>query len=244
MPKEEGFERAVAESAAVRRRVAELARAGVTVHDPERVWVEETVEVAADAVLWGGVVLRGATHIGPGAEVQTGAVLVDTLVGEGAVVKPYSVCEGATIGARVAVGPMAHLRPGAVIADDAKVGNFVEVKNATIGRDARVGHLTYVGDADVGEGANVGAGTITCNFDGFGKYRTSIGARAFVGSNTALVAPVTVGDGAIVGAGSTITQDVPPDALAVVRGEAVVREGLAPRLNEIHRQRAAGQRDG
>ncbi len=243
MPKQDGYERSVAETAAVRRRVAELARAGVTVHDPDRVWIEGTGEVAPGAVLWGGVVLRGATRIGPRAEVQTGAVLIDTTVGEGAVVKPYSVCDGATIGARVAVGPMAHLRPGAVIAEDAKVGNFVEVKNATIGRDARVGHLTYVGDAEIGEETNVGAGTITCNFDGFAKYRTTIGARVFIGSNTALVAPVKVGDCAIVGAGSTITRDVPADALAVARSGEVVREGMAPRLNEIHRQRAE-PRDG
>jgi bifunctional UDP-N-acetylglucosamine pyrophosphorylase/glucosamine-1-phosphate N-acetyltransferase len=244
MDKQDAYDRSVEEAAAVRRRVAELARSGVTVHDPDRVWVEGTVTVEAGAVLWGGAVLRGATSVAAGAEIQTGVLLLDTSVGEGAVVKPYSVCEGATIGARVAVGPMAHLRPGAVIREEAKVGNFVEVKNATIGADARVGHLTYIGDAEVGAGANVGAGTITCNFDGFGKYRTHIGDRAFIGSNTALVAPVTVGNGAIVGAGSTITRDVPPDALAVVRGESVVREGLAPRLNEVHRQRAAGRRDG
>jgi bifunctional UDP-N-acetylglucosamine pyrophosphorylase/glucosamine-1-phosphate N-acetyltransferase len=243
MQKDDGYDAALAEADAVRRRVEELARAGVTVHEPDRVWVEGTVEVAPGAVLWGGAVLRGATRIARGAEVQTGAVLVDTTVGEGAVVKPYSVCEGATIGRRVAVGPMAHLRPGSVLEEDAKVGNFVEVKNATIGRDARVGHLSYVGDAEVGAEANVGAGTITCNFDGFGKYRTTIGPRAFIGSNTALVAPVTVGEGAIVGAGSTIVADVPADALAVERAETNVREGLAPRLHEIHRQRAE-RRDG
>jgi bifunctional UDP-N-acetylglucosamine pyrophosphorylase/glucosamine-1-phosphate N-acetyltransferase len=240
----DGYDRAVAEAEAVRQHVAALAGSGVVVHDPAHVWVERTVQIAPGAVVWGGVVLRGTTRIGAGAEVQTGAVLVDTTVGERAVVKPYSVCEGATIGDGVAVGPMAHLREGAELQAESKVGNFVEVKKSTIGPRARVGHLTYIGDADVGEDTNVGAGTITCNFDGFAKHRTHIGARAFVGSNTALVAPVSVGDGAIVGAGSTITRDVPAEALAVERAEEKIRPGLAPRIREQHRRRAEGDGHG
>jgi bifunctional UDP-N-acetylglucosamine pyrophosphorylase/glucosamine-1-phosphate N-acetyltransferase len=244
MPDGDGHDRAVAEAEAVRQRVAALARAGVEIHDPTHVWVEATVEVAPGATLWGGVVLRGSTRVFAGAEIQTGVVLVDTEVGERAVVKPYSVCVGASIGSDVAVGPMAHLREGARLEADVKVGNFVEVKKSTVGPRTKVGHLTYIGDADVGEDTNIGAGTITCNFDGVGKHRTVIGSRVFVGSNTALVAPVSVGDGAIVGAGSTITRDVPAEALAVERAEEKVRPGLAPRIRERNRQRAEGKGDG
>ncbi|MCA9489785.1 MAG: hypothetical protein KC621_07665 [Myxococcales bacterium] len=234
----DGWEQARREAAAVAARVEALGRAGVILHDPDRIWVEEGVEVAPGAVLWGGCVLRGQTRIGEGAEVQTGAVLIDTEVAAGAVIKAYSVCESAWVGPSCAVGPMGHLRPGAVLVDDVKVGNFVEVKGATLERGVRASHLTYLGDAVVGEGANVGAGTITCNYDGWGKHGTVIGARAFIGSNTALVAPIRVGDGAIVGAGSTLTRDVPADAIAVERAEEKVFEGKAPRLHDRNRRKA------
>jgi bifunctional UDP-N-acetylglucosamine pyrophosphorylase/glucosamine-1-phosphate N-acetyltransferase len=145
------------------------------------------------------------------------------------------VCEGATIGAGTAVGPMAHLRPGAVLEADVRIGNFVEVKNTVVHRGTKANHLTYLGDAEIGPDANVGAGTITCNYDGFGKHRTTIGAGAFIGSNTALVAPVTVGDGAIVGAGSVITRDVPAGALAVTRAPQNVVPDKAAALNERNR---------
>jgi len=227
-----------AEALVVRRVVAALGRRGVVLHDPERIWVEATVDVAPGATLWGGCVLRGRTRVAGGAEVQTGAVLVDTVVGEDAVVKPYSVCEGATIGPDSQVGPMAHLRPGAELRRDVKVGNFVEVKQAVLHDGVRASHLTYLGDAEVFEDANVGAGTITCNYDGWGKHRTVIGEGAFVGSNTALVAPVRVGRGAIVGAGSTITRDVPDDCVAIERAEQRNLEGRAPLVHERNRRRA------
>jgi bifunctional UDP-N-acetylglucosamine pyrophosphorylase/glucosamine-1-phosphate N-acetyltransferase len=220
----------------VRRLVAE----GVVVHDPARVWVDATVKVGPGAVLWGGCVLRGSTVVHPGAVVHPGVVLDDTEVGERAEVKPYSVCEGARIGADCSVGPMAHLRPGTVLGVDVKVGNFVEVKKAKLHDHVRASHLTYLGDAEVHEGANIGAGTITCNYDGFGKYVTEIGAGAFVGSNTALVAPVKVGKGAIVGAGSTVTRDVPDEALMVERADERVLAGKAPTVRERNRRRARG----
>ena len=141
------------------------------------------------------------------------------------------------------VGPYARLRPGAVIGERARVGNFVEVKNATLGEGAKANHLTYLGDATIGAGANVGAGTITCNYDGFLKHRTTIGEGAFVGSNSALVAPVTVGAGAIVAAGSVVTADVEPDALAVARGRQESRPGWAARFREVMRARKAARKE-
>jgi bifunctional UDP-N-acetylglucosamine pyrophosphorylase/glucosamine-1-phosphate N-acetyltransferase len=202
---------------------------GVTLHDPARIWIEADVTVAPGAVLWPNVVLRGRTVIGA-AEIGVGAVLTDTRVDDGAVVKPYTVCEGAHIGADAAVGPMAHLRTGADLRAGVKVGNFVEVKKTVLHEGAKASHLTYLGDAEIGAGANIGAGTITCNYDGYNKWRTTIGAGAFIGSNTALVAPITVGAGAIVGAGSTLSKDVADDALAVERAEAKTVAGLAKRI--------------
>lgn len=228
----------VAEPLVIAALVEALAIRGVVIHGAERVWVASTVEVAPGATLWGGCVLRGQTRIAAGAVVHPGVVLDDTTVGEGAEVKAYSVCEGATIGPECAVGPMAHLRPGAVLARDVKVGNFVEVKNTTLHPGVRASHLTYLGDAEVFDGANIGAGTITCNYDGFGKHRTRIGAGAFIGSNSSLVAPITIGDGAIVGAGSTVSRDVPADALMVERADERVLEGKAPRVHARNRQRA------
>jgi bifunctional UDP-N-acetylglucosamine pyrophosphorylase/glucosamine-1-phosphate N-acetyltransferase len=144
---------------------------------------------------------------------------------------------GAELRSGAQAGPFARLRPGAVLEEDSHVGNYVEVKNAKVGRGAKANHLSYLGDAEVGAGANVGAGTITCNYDGFTKHRTVIGAGAFVGSNTALVAPVTVGEGAIVGAGSTITQDVPPNAIAVARGTQKNSPEMAEKLRARYKSR-------
>ena len=202
---------------------------GVTLHDPARIWIEADVTVAPGAVLWSGVVLRGRTSIGA-AEIGVGAVLTDTEVGDGAVVKPYTVAEGAQIGVDAAVGPMAHLRTGADLRARVKVGNFVEVKKTVLHEGAKASHLTYLGDAEVGPDANIGAGTITCNYDGYNKWKTVIGAGAFIGSNSSLVAPITVGAGAIVGAGSTLTAEVPEDALALERAETKTLKGLAARL--------------
>ncbi len=156
-----------------------------------------------------------------------------------AIIKAFSHIEGALIGSRATIGPFARLRPGTRIGEQARVGNFVEVKKANVGAGAKLNHLSYLGDAEVGEGANIGAGTITCNYDGFGKYRTIIGEGAFIGSNTALVAPVTIGDGAIVGAGSVITSDVEADSLAVERSEQKGLAGWARRFRERMTRKAA-----
>jgi bifunctional UDP-N-acetylglucosamine pyrophosphorylase/glucosamine-1-phosphate N-acetyltransferase len=160
-------------------------------------------------------------------------------VADGAVIHAFSHIEGATIGPNSTIGPFARLRPGTKLSANTKVGNFVELKKAEVAEGAKVNHLSYVGDASVGAKANIGAGTITCNYDGFRKYGTVIGAGAFIGSNTALVAPVTVGDGAIVGAGSVITRDVEADSLAIERSEQKGLAGWAKRFRERMTRKAA-----
>lgn len=230
--------RALAERAVVTRRLERLAAVGVRLVLPHTIHVDATVRVASGAVLYGGCTLLGQTRIERGVVVHAGAWLRDSVVGEGTVVKPHSVLDGATVGPESAVGPMAHLRPGAVLERDVKVGNFVEVKEAVLHDGVRASHLTYLGDAEVGAGANIGAGTITCNYDGVAKYRTRIGAGTFVGSNTALVAPIRIGEGVIIGAGSTLNHDIPDRALAVERGDRRVVEEKAPALWERNRQRA------
>jgi bifunctional UDP-N-acetylglucosamine pyrophosphorylase/glucosamine-1-phosphate N-acetyltransferase len=205
-----------------RRRREEVLDEGATLIDPESVWFAYDTKLARDVTVEPHVVF------GPGVEVA-----------EGAVIKAFSHIEGAIIGAKASIGPFARIRPGTRLAEKTKVGNFVELKNAEVGAGAKVNHLSYVGDASVGAKANIGAGTITCNYDGFGKYRTTIGAGAFIGSNTALVAPVSVGDGAVVGAGSVITQDVEADALAVERSEQKGVAGWARRFRERMTRKAA-----
>jgi bifunctional UDP-N-acetylglucosamine pyrophosphorylase/glucosamine-1-phosphate N-acetyltransferase len=202
---------------------------GVTFEDPMSVLIEADVELGTDVLIGPGVVLRGCTSIGEGTHIGAHCVLVDTAVGPDARILAHSTCEGAVVAEKVSVGPHARLRPGAVLAAGCRVGNFVEVKNADIGEGAKVNHLSYVGDASVGPRANVGAGTITCNYDGFGKHKTVIGADAFIGSNSALVAPITIGDGALVGAGAVVVKDVPADAIAVARGTQSNIEGAARR---------------
>jgi bifunctional UDP-N-acetylglucosamine pyrophosphorylase/glucosamine-1-phosphate N-acetyltransferase len=184
----------------------------------------ETVTLAADTLLEPDVVVHPHVVFGPGVR-----------VGEGAEIESFSHLVGAQVAAGAKIGPYARLRPGSEIGPEARVGNFVEVKNARLAAGAKANHLSYLGDAEVAEGANIGAGTITCNYDGYTKARTAIGAGAFIGSNTALVAPVTVGQGAIVGAGSTITRDVPDDALALGRGEQRNRDAAARRFRELRK---------
>ncbi len=195
------------------RRRREAMLAGATLIAPE------TVFFAHDTVIGRDVVIEPNVVFGPGVSVA-----------DGAVIHAFCHLEGTTVGPRAEVGPFARLRPGAELKDKAKVGNFVEIKKAVLEAGAKVNHLTYIGDAWVGPKANVGAGTITCNYDGFFKYKTTIGAGAFIGSNTALVAPVTIGEGAIVGAGSVVTQDVAADALAVARGAQSAKPGWAARF--------------
>jgi bifunctional UDP-N-acetylglucosamine pyrophosphorylase/glucosamine-1-phosphate N-acetyltransferase len=194
----------------------QLMRGGVTVVDPATTWVDVTVAVAPDAVLRPGTQLEGATSIGGGAEVGPDTTLVDTEVAEGAtVVRTHAV--GARIGPEVSVGPFAYLRPGTVLAARAKVGTFVETKNAQVGEGSKVPHLSYVGDATIGAGTNIGAATVFVNYDGVTKHHTTIGDHARTGADNMFVAPVTVGDGAYTAAGSVITSDVPPGAMAVAR---------------------------
>ena len=198
--------------------------AGVTVTDPASTWVDVTVTIGQDAEIGPQAQLEGATVIGPGAKVGPGCLLEDTTVGEDAVLL-HAVCRQAEIGPRVTVGPFAYLRPGASIAADAHIGTYVELKKSQIGEGAKVPHLTYVGDATVGAGANIGAGTIFANYDGVRKHHTEVGENAFIGSNTVLVAPVTIGDGAYTAAGSAIHEDVPAGDLGIARGRQHSSDG-------------------
>ena len=202
---------------------------GVRILDPQRVWIESDVEVGEETVLYPDVALLGRTVVGRGCTLHQGAWLRDAVLGDGVVVEPYSVLDGATVGAGCRVGPFARLRPGTVLEEGARVGNFVEVKNSRLGKGAKANHLAYLGDAEVGAGANIGAGVVTCNYDGAAKHRTWIGQGAFVGSDTMLVAPVRVGDDASTAAGSVVTQDVPDGALAVGRARQRNVAGWAAR---------------
>jgi len=233
---------AAAEKVVMLNRLKAMAEHGVRVIDPQRVWVGHDVFVEPGAILWPDIVLRGDTRIAGGAEIRPGCWLEDTSVSVGAIVKSHSVCVSARIGAGCSVGPMAHLRPGTVLEAESKIGNFVETKKLTMGRGAKASHLTYLGDTEVGAKANIGAGTITCNYDGFGKHRTRIGVGAFIGSNTALVAPVEVGDGAIIGAGSTIAKNIPDQALGVERADVRILLGKAPVLNRRNKAKAAAKK--
>jgi bifunctional UDP-N-acetylglucosamine pyrophosphorylase/glucosamine-1-phosphate N-acetyltransferase len=189
--------------------------------------VGRDVEVAADAVLRAGTHLEGRTRVAARASVGPFARLVDSTVGEGATILDHCLLLEAEVAEGASVGPFAHLRPGTRVGRPAKVGNFVEIKKSVLGAGTKVPHLSYVGDATVGEAVNIGAGTITCNYDGTHKHPTHIESGSFIGSNSTLVAPVTVGAGAYVGAGSTITDDVPEGALALGRGRQVVKAGWA-----------------
>jgi len=208
-------ELAAAEALLQDRLRARAMEGGATLIDPASVWLSFDTRLGCDVVIGPHVVF------GPGVEVA-----------DGVIIRSFCDLEGARIEAGAEIGPFARLRPGSIIGPKAKVGNFVETKNTTLAAGAKANHLTYLGDARVGAKTNVGAGTITCNYDGFGKYRTEIGAGAFIGSNSALVAPVTVGDGAIIAAGSVITQDVAADALAVGRGRLVEKSGWARLFRE------------
>lgn len=214
----------------VRRHLETLMDAGVTVLDPSRTVVEPTVEVGRDAVLHPGVSLHGRTVVGEGASLHQGVWARDAEIAAGAEILPYSTLESARVESGCRVGPFARLRPGALMRRGSSVGNFVELKKTVMGPGAKAGHLAYLGDAEVGEGANIGAGTITCNYDGRSKHRTSIGKGAFVGSDTMLVAPVDVGDEATTGAGSVITHDVPRGALGLGRARQRVIEGWAEKV--------------
>ena len=190
----------------------------------ETVWFSWDTELGRDVTIEPNVVF------GPGVKIA-----------DSATIRAFRHIEGATIGAGCEVGPFARLRPGTVLGQRVKIGNFVEVKKAVLGAGAKANHLTYIGDATVGAGANIGAGTITCNYDGYFKYQTVIGERAFIGSNSALVAPVKIGADAIVAAGSTVTRDVADGELRIVRGEQLVKPGWADRFHDAMRKKKAGK---
>ncbi len=202
--------------------------AGATVREGAQIDAEVVLE--PDATVESGAVLRGRTRVGAGAIVDVGCVLTNVEVGQGAIVKPYSVAAESRIGARAFVGPFAHLRPESDIGEEAHVGNFVETKKTRMRRGAKANHLAYLGDSVIGERANVGAGTIFCNYDGLRKHTTIIEEGAFIGSDSQIVAPVTIGANAYVATGTTVTRDVPADALAIGRAKQENKEGYASRL--------------
>ncbi len=227
--------------AVMRARTNRALMAHVTFRDPATTDVEPGVEIGVDVELGRGVALRGRSKIGHGARIGDGVILTDTEVGAGAVVRPYCVASEASIGAGASVGPFAHLRPGTKIGPDAHVGNFVETKKTTLGRGSKANHLTYLGDTTVGEKVNIGAGTITCNYNGYEKFTTTIDDGAFIGSDTQLVAPVRVGKGAVVAAGTTVTEDVPAGALVLTRAAAVQKPGYA---QKVAKKYAAARKSG
>lgn len=206
---------AQAEAVFQRRLREEVMKNGATLVDPSTVYFSRDTVIGQDVIIYPHVVFGKKVNIADGVEIRS-----------------FSHLEGASVETGAIIGPFARLRPGSVVEEQGHVGNFVELKNTRLGKGAKANHLSYVGDSDVGEGANIGAGTITCNYDGINKYKTTIGKNAFIGSNTALVAPVTIGDGGIVGAGSVITQDVPADALAVARPEQVNKAGKAAEIRQ------------
>ncbi|MCG5216888.1 bifunctional UDP-N-acetylglucosamine diphosphorylase/glucosamine-1-phosphate N-acetyltransferase GlmU [Streptosporangium sp. KLBMP 9127] len=216
-------------------------RAGVTVVDPESTWIDVGVTLEPDAVIMPGSQLHGTTSVAAGATIGPATTLTDTEVGEDAVVR-NSVCEGARIGPEAAVGPYTYLRPGTVLGRKAKAGAHVEMKNAEIGEGTKVPHLTYVGDATIGAGSNIGAATIFVNYDGVEKRHITVGDHAFVGCDTMLVAPLTIGDGAYTAAGSTITNDVPPGAIGVARARQRTIEGWVARKRAGTRSAEAARR--
>jgi bifunctional UDP-N-acetylglucosamine pyrophosphorylase/glucosamine-1-phosphate N-acetyltransferase len=211
------------------RTLEALMVAGVSVIDPAATYVDTTVVVGRDTVLHPGVRLAGRTTIGDECVIGTGSQLTDTTIGDRVTLLPYCVLDGSQVEDEATLGPFARLRRGSRIGPAAEVGNFIEIKQATLGRRVKAHHVGYIGDATVGEGANIGAGTVTCNFDGLQKHLTRIGARAFVGTNSSLVAPLTIGDDAYVGAGSVITRDVPAGALATERAPQEIKEGWTER---------------
>jgi bifunctional UDP-N-acetylglucosamine pyrophosphorylase/glucosamine-1-phosphate N-acetyltransferase len=209
------------------RKAAELMAAGATIYLPETVVIDPDVTAGPDTVIEPCVQLLGETRIGARCTIQTGSVLHDVRVDDDVTVGAHCVATASRLHARSSIGPFSRLRPGADIRSGAHIGNFVEVKKSVVHEGAKAMHLTYLGDASVGRGSNIGAGTITCNYDGVAKYQTTIGERVFIGSDTALVAPIRVGDGAYVAAGSTLTENVPAEALALARGRQVNKPGWA-----------------
>ena len=205
---------------------------GVNVLDPDSTYIDPRVTIGAGTMILPGTILRGHTVIGDGCEIGPNAMLIDTVVGDGSVVNASQVYQS-VLGKDVHVGPYAHIRPQCQVSDGCKVGAYVEIKNASFGPGTKMSHLTYVGDADIGAGVNFGCGTITSNYDGFRKHRTVVGDNVFIGCNTNLVPPVEVGGGAYIAAGTTVTQDVEADALAIGRVRQENKAGWAKKRREL-----------
>jgi bifunctional UDP-N-acetylglucosamine pyrophosphorylase/glucosamine-1-phosphate N-acetyltransferase len=208
-----------------RRKCEALMRDGVTIFNPETTTIDPDVEVGRDTIIETGVSLLGRTRVGSACRIQPYSTIIDSSLGERVLVRPSCVISASEIASDTILGPFAHLREGAVIEPTARIGNFVEVKKSRVGKGSKAMHLTYLGDATLGERVNIGAGTITCNYDGLKKNPTSIGDGVFIGSGNMLVAPVRIGEGSYTAAGSTITEDVPPQSLAIARSRQVTKEG-------------------
>jgi bifunctional UDP-N-acetylglucosamine pyrophosphorylase/glucosamine-1-phosphate N-acetyltransferase len=202
---------------------------GVTIVDPATAYIGADVTIGPDTIIHPNVQLEGRTRIGSGCEIQSGVRIVGSTLGDGVFVNNSCLIVDSTIGRGARLGPFAHIRPESSVGEDAHIGNFVELKKTTLGRGSKANHLAYLGDATIGERVNVGAGTITCNYDGTAKHRTTIEDGAFIGSDSQLIAPVRVGRGAYVAAGSSITDDVPAGSLAIARGKQVNKEGWVDR---------------
>lgn len=210
----------------------QLMQQGVHLIDPSRFDLRGNLTVGTDVRIDVNVIIEGDCELGNNVEIGAGCVIKNTKIAAGTKVQPYSIFDSAIVGEDTQIGPFARLRPGAKLANEVHIGNFVEVKNTTIGLGSKANHFTYLGDAEVGAGSNIGAGTITCNYDGANKFKTIIGDQAFIGSNSSLVAPVRIGNGATVGAGSTITRDVENNSLAVERSKQFAKENY-PRPQKI-----------
>jgi bifunctional UDP-N-acetylglucosamine pyrophosphorylase/glucosamine-1-phosphate N-acetyltransferase len=210
----------------LRRRINEsLMLSGVTIIDPDNAYIEEGVEIGVDTVIHPNVHISGATTIGSGCVIEPSVVIRGCTIGNGVTIKAGSVMTDSILHDSVAVGPMAHLRPGNELGEHVKIGNFVEVKKVVMGEGSKASHLTYLGDSTIGSHVNIGCGTITCNYDGVSKHRTVIEDNVFVGSDVQFVAPVTIGRNSLIAAGTTVTRDVPPDSLAIARAPQVNKEG-------------------
>ena len=214
------------------RRNEELMASGVTIEDPATTYIDADVIVEADTVIHPGVFLEGRTRVGARCEIHSGSRIVNSTLGDDVTINNHSVITDSAIEAKARIGPFAHIRPGSTIGESARVGNFVELKKTALGTGAKASHLSYLGDAVIGSNSNIGAGTITCNYDGVNKHQTTIEPEVFVGSGTELVAPVTVGHGAYIGAGSCITENVPANALALARGRQVIKEARATKIRK------------
>lgn len=224
---------ALVNSILARRHIDRLIEGGVAFVDPSSCFIDPEVSIGKDVTIGPNVQLRGNTSLGDKVTIHGTAIIQDTSISAGAVIKLGCHIEKSSIGREATVGPFAHIRPDSHLGNNVRVGNFVETKNTTMQDGSKANHLTYLGDCTVGQETNIGAGTITCNYDGYTKSKTTIGKEVFIGSNSALVAPVTIGDGALVAAGSVITRDVPADALGVGRARQDIKEGYAKKRREV-----------